>query len=128
MTISTPMRSILAQGATEQAASTPTPSPRGIHLANLQTIMGSNSGRIISLTRLGRGRLNSLVWSRDGKTLAVASSVGVWVYASGHWDDEPAFLEGLDSDVSSIAFSPDGKLLVSGSNDPGVQLWELQKG
>ena len=37
-------------------------------------------------------------------------------------------LQGHSDDVSSVAFSPDGKSLVSGSGDHTVKVWNLTDG
>ena len=37
-------------------------------------------------------------------------------------------LQGHSDDVSSVAFSPDGKSLVSGSGDNTVKVWNLTDG
>ena len=45
-----------------------------------QAVIGSgNANQVVSLARLGRGRVIAVAWSPDGKTLAVAGSVGVWL-------------------------------------------------
>ncbi|KAG9231601.1 putative WD-repeat protein [Amylocarpus encephaloides] len=45
-----------------------------------------------------------------------------------HWNAALQTLEGHSSLVSSVAFSPDGKQVVSGSDDRTVQLWDTATG
>jgi WD40 repeat protein len=40
-------------------------------------------------------------------------------------NDEPLILRGHQQSVTSVAFSPDEKLLASGSNDSTVRIWTL---
>lgn len=41
--------------------------------------------------------------------------------------DEPSVLIGHTGDVRSLAFSPDGRTVVSGSHDCSVRTWEIQR-
>ena len=66
--------------------------------------------------RLGKGVINEIQYSPDGTRLAVASSIGIWIYATAT-GQEVALLTGHTSAVLSVAFSPDGRTLASGSRD-----------
>lgn len=75
---------------------------------------------------LGKGSVQDLAYSVDGKWLAVASTLGVRLY-DGHGSQETKILaEGIS--VSRIAFSPDGELLASGLAHGDVCLWQVADG
>ena len=77
--------------------------------------------------RLGKGRINEIQYSPDGTRLAVASTIGIWLYDTETYQ-EVALLTGHTSWVSSVAFSPDGTTLASGSWDNTVRLWDVLTG
>jgi WD40 repeat protein len=87
----------------------------------------ANAHEVTQLAMLERGYASSLVWSPDGKTLAVASSVGVWLYNDTDLTSEPRLLT-ENVQTSSAAFSPDGTLLAVGTWDSTVQVWDVQTG
>jgi WD40 repeat protein len=71
-----------------------------------------NAHRVTQLAMLGRGWTKHLAWSSDGETIAVGSSVGVWLYDSKELNREPYLL--TDNMVQSMAFSPVGPILAVG--------------
>ena len=78
-------------------------------------------------TRIGKGSISDLQYSPDGTRLAVASSIGIWLY-NAHTGGEIALLTGHTGVVNSVDYSPDGSTLVSGSADGTVRLWDAVTG
>jgi len=75
-------------------------------------------------TRLGKGKINEVTYSPDGTRLAVASSIGIWIY-DAQTGEELELISGHVAEVNGISFSPDGNALASGSYDGTVLVWEL---
>lgn len=66
----------------------------------------------------------SFAFSRDGKEVAVAGAKGIRVY---DFETEKV-TRTLEAPASSVAYSPDGKLLASAPANGVVQLWEASTG
>ena len=77
--------------------------------------------------RLGKGWINDIAYSQDSNRLAVASSIGIWIYDANTFT-EIALLTGHTERVNAVAFSPDSKMLISGSHDKTVRLWNVETG
>ena len=78
--------------------------------------------------RLGKESISgNIAYSPDGTRLAVASSIGIWLYDTAT-HQEVALLTGHTDDVISVAFSPDGSTVASGSRDETVRLWDAVTG
>ena len=87
--------------------------------------------------RLGKGRIFDVAYSPDGKRLAVASSIGVWLYdaetgvelnlLTGHayyaWVENYA-----QPYVRNVSFSPDGQTLLSRYIDGSAIVWDAVTG
>ena len=63
--------------------------------------------------RIGKGFIRQIAYSPDGTRLAVASSIGTWIY-DAQTGEELDLLTGHTEYVRSVAFSPDGLALASG--------------
>ncbi len=79
--------------------------------------------------RLGKGGVgemdNAVAYSPDGQYLAVSSKIGIWFYDATTYR-ELALLPNEEK-VSTLAFSPNGKILISGlgGDDTNVRSREL---
>ncbi|MDE0681331.1 MAG: sigma-70 family RNA polymerase sigma factor, partial [Candidatus Poribacteria bacterium] len=77
--------------------------------------------------RLGKGDINRIRFSPDGNELAVASSIGIWMY-SVDTGAELALLTGHTAQIHELVFSPDGNILASTGNDRTLRLWDTDTG
>ncbi len=77
--------------------------------------------------RLGKGVITgNITFSPDSSLLAVASSIGIWIY-DGHTGKELNLLTNHAGYIPNIAFSPDGKTLAS-CNSAEFYLWDVDTG
>ncbi|EFY97560.2 WD40 and cullin domain protein [Metarhizium robertsii] len=87
------------------------------------------------------GSVNAVAFSTDGTWLASASSdwtVRIWNVDEGtcvktlehqnHTTEDQQTIDDHSRYILSIAFSPDGKILASGSSDWRVRLWDVNEG
>jgi WD40 repeat protein len=86
-----------------------------------------NSSQVKEIAQLGGGEAFDLAISPDGKSIAVADSLGIWLYDAETL--EPVrLLKGHTRDVLSVDWSPDGTKLVSGGDDFTVRVWDVASG
>jgi WD40 repeat protein len=76
------------------------------------------------------GGVYSVLFSRDGQTLAIGGvdepenqilHAAIWTFAVGSWEPRLKFYEFWN--VTSMAYSPDGGVLVGGGTSRNVQVW-----
>ena len=90
------------------------------------TQMGLPEGAI---ARFGKGYINDIAYAPDGTQLAVATSIGVWLYDAST-DTELNLLSEEPDYVQAIAFSPDSSTLASSGYSPNhvIRLWDTDTG
>lgn len=99
----------------------PSPHPRVFHQHETRTELPEGA-----IARLGKGGINVITFSPDGRFLAVGSDVGIYLY-SVETGDEVALPNKTIGQVNTIAFSSDSNILaVGGYLRPTIQLWNLE--
>jgi WD40 repeat protein len=91
-------------------------------------LLKANDGTSLATLNVGPNRIRRLIFSPDGKTLAVAAESGtiqLWRV------DEAVLLHQLNGHTKAVLevdFSPDGQLLASASQDGTSKLWNVMDG
>jgi WD40 repeat protein/serine/threonine protein kinase len=98
---------------------TPEPAP------DLLPITIKNIENLVELDRLGNGTFQQLSVSPDGKNLAVASTLGIYLYNIEALE-LTELLETHTKIVNTVAWSPNGDLLASGGDDGAVYVRDIE--
>ena len=81
-----------------------------------------------TIARIGKGAITgNIAYSNDGTRLAVAASIGIWIY-DAHTHEAQMLITGHTEIVRSVDFSPDDAKLVSSSSDKTIRLWDTHTG
>ena len=80
-----------------------------------------------AIARLGKGKINEIKYSPDGKILAVATRIGIWLYDTTTYQ-EISLLTEHESSVTNITFNPNGNALASAGKDNSILLWDIDTG
>jgi WD40 repeat protein len=86
-------------------------------------------GSLISSFGGYNGVITMMAYTRDGRHLLSCSQDGTLVLWDAHAGKEIRRLEGVQRDVSSIAFSPEGRrVVVASTNDNAFHMWDVETG
>ena len=76
--------------------------------------------------RFGRGAINAMALSPDGKHLALGTDIGLWWYEVANLS--PIALWRTDCErISAIAFSASGEWIATGHEDGSVKVWDVRQ-
>jgi WD40 repeat protein len=81
------------------------------------------ANQMIRLARFGQGRLYDVEWSPDGKYLAIATGLGVYLYDANTFE-QVSFLD-VNDDSTLIAFNPEGTFLAV-ARHYFIEVWDVK--
>lgn len=87
---------------------------------NLKPIVPNDA--IVPLMRLGYGSVVDIAWSPNGETLAVATSIGMWLYDASDLQSPPVSIHDSVFGARTVTYSPDGRFLAAGGSE--VHVWD----
>lgn len=68
-----------------------------------------------------------VVWHPDGRAFAAPTATReIQVISRGDWENQRTFANGHNGDITALAWSPNGAMLVSAGKDRKVVLWETK--
>ena len=85
-------------------------------------------------SRLGKGRIQHMLYSPDGNILAVVTSIGIWLYDTKTYQELNLLpiplnkYRGRTEDIINTTFSVDGKTLIGETDKNSVYLWDVTSG
>ena len=92
-----------------------------VYVANAHT-EGETGTQNQPIARLGNGTIADIIYSPDGKLIAAAGAIGIWLYDA----ETLADVGMMPGGATTIAFNPDGQTLASGHrHGTDVHLWDV---
>ena len=79
-----------------------------------------------TLVRFGRGAINAMALSPDGKQLALGTDIGLWWYEVATLSPIALWRTNCKR-ISAIAFSASGEWIATGHEDGSVKVWDVRQ-
>lgn len=118
--------------ATLHPTVTPTPSPTLVPVLmgtavppSTSAIVPGNVSQVTELARWGRGVINDVAVSGNGRWIAVGTTTGVYIHDAQDLTVEPRFFETPDS-VTALAISYEGDMVAMSLAQRTFELWNIQ--
>ncbi|MBN1438627.1 MAG: WD40 repeat domain-containing protein [Anaerolineales bacterium] len=86
-------------------------------------ILPDNAGQLEELARWGKGIPTDAAFSADGKTYAVTTTTGI--YNGDAATDEEIRRVDTGSEMKTVAYTPEGKIIAAGIRGHTVTMWEI---
>lgn len=111
--------------------STPTPPPTPTPTPTPVPISAQSAGQVVELANYGSGSMAQIALSPDGKTIAIAGTLGVWLVDAQTYEKlrllkGPTDLEAYEQ--AELAWSPDGVYVASIGENSLIWVWEAASG
>ncbi|MCL4265903.1 MAG: WD40 repeat domain-containing protein [Anaerolineae bacterium] len=90
-------------------------------------ISPENAHQLTELARWGRGVINDVAVSGDGRWVAVAATTGVYIHNAQNLQAEPSYLQ-TPASVTVIDISSDGSKVALGLDAGITQVWDMGNG
>jgi len=86
----------------------------------------NNGGRVLPLSVWGMGDFDNLAISSDGKQLAAATSIGIFIFGA----QDLSFQRYIDtlSHVTTVDYQPGNHIVAAGDDSGLIQLWDTDTG
>jgi len=89
------------------------------------SITSQNLDQIMLLDTFGRGQVRAIAYSPTGDTMLVGTSIGIWIYDTAQFNDEPRFFVPSDEWVSDLIYCQNSNEVAIKLGNQIVGLWNM---
>jgi WD40 repeat protein len=97
-------------------------------LADYPVITAENVAGLQQVRVFGEGYINDVIFSPDEQFVAMATTVGIWLYSVDDLETPIHLFGDYAINVTYAMFSPDGSQLFGGTSTGAVYIWDFETG